>query len=83
MFLRGVSLLLLSLSLGQAEKPVAIVEPPITTADRDHWAWRPLGQAAIPRVKVTGHLANPGDQFIGAKREGKFCRLRRRPTAAR
>jgi len=75
MFLRCVSLLLLSLSLGQAEKPVAIVEPPITTADRDHWAWRPLGQAAIPRVKVTGHLANPVDHFIAEKLEGKNLSL--------
>ena len=83
MFLRCVSLLLLSLSLGQAEEPVAIVEPPITTADRDHWAWRPLGPAAIPRVKATGHLANPIDHFIAEKLEGKICRLRRRPTAAR
>ena len=75
MFLRCVSLLLLSLSLGQAEEPVAIVEPPITTADRDHWAWRPLGQAAIPRVKATGHLANPVDHFIAEKLEGKNLSL--------
>ena len=75
MFLRCVSLLLLSLSLGQAEESVAIVEPPITTADRDHWAWRPLGQAAIPRVKATGHLANPVDHFIAEKLEGKNLSL--------
>ncbi len=75
MFLRCVSLLLLSLSLGQAEEPVAIVEPPITTADRDHWAWRPLGPAVIPRVKATGHLANPIDHFIAEKLEGKNLSL--------
>ena len=43
MFPRYAGLLLLSLSLGQAEEPVAIVEQPITDADREHWAWRPLG----------------------------------------
>jgi hypothetical protein len=75
MFLRCVSLLLLNLSLGQAEESVAIVEPPITTADRDHWAWRPLGQAAVPRVKAVGHLANPVDHFIAEKLERKSLSL--------
>ena len=40
MFSRCAGLLLLSLSLGQAEEPAAIVEQPITDADREHWAWR-------------------------------------------
>ena len=75
MFLRCVSLLLLSLSLGQAEESATIAEPPITTADREHWSWRPLGQAAIPRVKVTGRLANQVDHFIAEKLEGKNLTL--------
>ena len=75
MFPRCVSLLLLSLALGQAEEPAAIAEPPITNADRDHWAWRPLGQAAIPRVKAAKRLANPIDHFIAEKLEGKNLSL--------
>ena len=75
MFPRCVSFLLFCLALGQAEEPATIVEPPITTADREHWAWHPLGQAAIPRVKATRHLANPVDHFIAEKLEGKNLSL--------
>ena len=63
MFPRYAGLLLLSLSLGQAEEPVAIVEQPITDADREHWAWRPLGQAVIPRGALARRPASPIDHF--------------------
>ena len=52
---------------GQAEEQHTIVEPTITAKDRAHWAWQPLGQAAIPHVPQAGQLANPIDHFIAAR----------------
>ena len=75
MFLRCASLLLLSLALGRAAEPAANVESPITDADRDHWAWRPLGQATVPSVKAAGRLANPVDHFIAEKLESNSLSL--------
>ncbi len=63
----GSILLLTGLALGQAEETVPIVERPITRKDRDHWAWRPLGQAAIPQAPQAKRLANPVDHFIAAR----------------
>ena len=75
MFLRSASLLLLSLALGRAAEPAPIVEPPITDADRDHWAWRPLGHATVPSVKAAGRLLNPVDHFIAEKLESNSLSL--------
>ena len=75
MFPRCAGLLLLSLSLGQAEEPAAIVEQPITDADREHWAWRPLGKATIPRVESARRPANLIDHFILEKLELKSLSL--------
>ncbi|MEC8989515.1 MAG: DUF1549 domain-containing protein, partial [Verrucomicrobiota bacterium] len=75
MFPRCAGLLLLSLSLGQAEEPAAIVEQPITDADREHWAWRPLGKATIPRVESARRSANLIDHFILEKLELKSLSL--------
>ena len=63
----GSIVLLTGLALGQAEETAPIVERPITRKDRDHWAWRPLGQAAIPQVPQAKRLANPVDHFIAAR----------------
>ena len=59
--------LALGQALGQAEEQHTIVEPTITAKDRAHWAWQPLGQAAIPQVPQAGQLANPIDHFIAAR----------------
>ena len=63
----GSIALLTGLALGQAEEQHTIVEPTITAKDRAHWAWQPLGQAAIPQVPQAGQLANPIDHFIAAR----------------
>lgn len=59
--------LALGQALGQAEEQHTIVEPTITAKDRAHWAWQPLGQAAVPQVPQAGQLANPIDHFIAAR----------------
>jgi len=67
MRLAGFIVLLTGLTLGQAGEQQTIAEPPIVSADRDHWAWKPLDQAPIPQVPKNRHLANPIDHFIAAR----------------
>jgi hypothetical protein len=50
----------------------AVVEPPITSAQRNHWAFRPPTMPAIPRISNPKfEIANPIDAFILAKLEEK------------
>lgn len=46
-----------------------IVEAPITAADREHWAFRPLSTPALPVVKQPAWIRTPVDAFILAKLE--------------
>jgi hypothetical protein len=46
-----------------------IVELPITAADREHWAFRPVVRPEIPAVKDAAWPRNAIDTFILAKRE--------------
>src|SRR5688500_17134735 len=44
-------------------------EPPITEADREHWAFRPLSQPALPDVDDAVWCVNPIDRFVLARLE--------------
>ncbi|MDP6795419.1 MAG: DUF1549 and DUF1553 domain-containing protein [Verrucomicrobiota bacterium] len=59
--------LALDQEFGRAEDQYTIVESPITAEERNHWAWQPLGQVAVPRVPQARRLANPIDYFIAAR----------------
>lgn len=50
-------------------------EPPITAADRDHWAYRPIESPPIPTLDHHEPLANPIDAFIAAKLEEQGLHL--------
>lgn len=47
----------------------APVEPPLTAADREHWAFRPLARPQLPVVKEDNWCRTPVDRFILAKLE--------------
>src|SRR5258708_18763851 len=47
----------------------APVEPPLTAADREHWAFRPLVRPKIPALKDDNWCRTPVDRFIFAKLE--------------
>src|SRR5579863_1344233 len=68
----GVGFVLLVLAAAApAAEPAAVspVEPPLTAADREHWAFRPLARPAIPAVKGRQWCRTPIDRFILAKLE--------------
>jgi len=52
-----------------ATDAATLVEEPITAADRDHWAFRPLQRALPPMVKDTAWVRNPIDRFIVSRLE--------------
>ncbi len=52
-----------------AAEPSAPGEPPLTAADREHWAFRPITRPAIPAVKNESWCRTPVDRFILAKLE--------------
>ncbi len=54
---------------GAAVAEETIVESPITAADREHWAFRPLATPALPVVKQQTWIRTPVDAFILAKLE--------------
>lgn len=45
------------------------VEPTISDAQRDHWAYRPLRRAAVPDVRDARWNQNPIDRFLRAEME--------------
>ena len=44
-------------------------EAPLTAADREHWAFRPLARSKLPTVKRDDWCRSPVDRFILAKLE--------------
>lgn len=50
-------------------------EPAITAEDREHWAFRPLHQPALPPVKDGSRLRNEVDAFIQARLEAQGLTL--------
>jgi hypothetical protein len=46
-----------------------IIEAPITAADREHWAFRPVVQPAVPAVQDASWPRSPIDAFILARLE--------------
>lgn len=57
------------LSIASADD--AIVEPPITSIDRDHWAYRPIVRAKVPAVQDRAWPRGMLDVFILAPLEAK------------
>ncbi|HLW65835.1 MAG TPA: DUF1549 and DUF1553 domain-containing protein [Gemmataceae bacterium] len=64
-----MSLLLLLTSFALAAEPVLPEERPFTRAEKDHWAFRPPIQPAIPAVHRRNWVRTPIDAFILAKLE--------------
>jgi hypothetical protein len=68
-----VALLATATSLARAgdepASPEAATEPPLTAADFEHWAFRPLRRAQLPAVRMAGWCRTPIDEFILAKME--------------
>ncbi len=53
-----------------AKQPdVAWVPPPVTDADRQHWAFRPLARPQVPAVGRADLVASPIDAFLLARLE--------------
>src|SRR5260221_547058 len=64
--------LVLLAAAAHADEPAGApspVEPPLTAADREHWAFRPLVRAEAPAVKNDNWCRSPIDRFILAKIE--------------
>lgn len=64
-------LLLVMISAAQAGDTAAPVEEPITDADRDHWAFRPLARPTPPAVDDSAWPLNSIDRFVLARLEQK------------
>src|SRR5262245_8698433 len=47
-----------------------IVEPPITQADREHWAFRPVKRPEVPAVKDQAWTRSSVDALVLAKFQG-------------
>jgi hypothetical protein len=56
--------------LSVAEEP-APDEPPITEADREHWSFRPLSNAIVPKVRNASWPRTAIDRFILSRLEEK------------
>jgi hypothetical protein len=52
-----------------AAKTTVPVEPTISKAQRDHWAYRPLRRDAVPDVRDARWNQNPIDRFLRAEME--------------
>jgi hypothetical protein len=48
----------------QESAPTAVAERPITAAERDHWAYRPLVDVEIPTLSEGRWNAHPVDRFL-------------------
>jgi len=83
--LTSVLLLLLAsgapVSADELANPPVPAEPPLTAADREHWAFRPITRLAIPAVKNESWCRSPVDRFILSKLEAE--RLTPLPQADR
>ncbi|HEY2253672.1 MAG TPA: DUF1549 and DUF1553 domain-containing protein [Planctomycetaceae bacterium] len=67
--LPALVLFCLLVSTVPADEAPSPAEPPLTAADREHWAFRPLSLPKIPAVKNEAWCRSPVDQFILAKLE--------------
>ena len=56
-------------SVARAEDAATIQETPLTEADRDHWAFKPLVRPPLPAVNDAARIANPIDRFLAARQE--------------
>ena len=63
------TILMVLLALG-----ASAAERVITAVDRDHWAFRPLTNPPVPRVKDGAWVRTPVDNFILAGLEAKGLR---------
>src|SRR5690242_17608322 len=63
-------LLMVAFSIAESDDPATLHEQPITPAEREHWAWRPLKRPQLP--DANSDCSNPIDRFILARlnREG-------------
>lgn len=61
----------LSAFLAAEEEADILVEAPLTSYDREHWAYRPLSQSEIPKVEQAGWPRTPVDAFVLAQLEAK------------
>jgi hypothetical protein len=59
--------ILLVAAIARADDSATLHESPITPADRDHWAFKPLRRPEPPNV--AGDMASPIDRFILARLE--------------
>ena len=48
------------------QSPATLDEAPITAADRDHWAFKPLERKSPPEVKDAAWAVRPIDRFLAA-----------------
>lgn len=53
----------------RADDAATVQESPLTDADRDHWAFKPLVRPASPEVENAAWAANPIDRFLAARHE--------------
>ena len=56
-------------SAARADDAAAVQETPLTDADRDHWAFKPLLRPPLPEVKDAVRAAHPIDRFLAARQE--------------
>jgi hypothetical protein len=56
-------------SAAPADDGASPIEPPLTAADRQHWAFRPLARPPVPMVKSNDWCRLPIDKFILARLE--------------
>lgn len=69
---RRLALLAASISMAiatrsaSAQSPAALDEAPITAADRDHWAFKPLERKSPPETNDATWAVHPIDRFLAA-----------------
>jgi hypothetical protein len=64
-----LGLLLLVTPFGSALDPPAYTDPPLTDAEKSHWAFRPPVRPELPTVRAADRVRTPVDRFLLAKLE--------------
>ena len=54
-------------SVARADDAAPVQEAPLSDADRDHWAFKPLVRPPLPAVNDAARIANPIDRFLAAR----------------
>ena len=67
--LAAIAVCLAAAPLWAGEKPY--LDPPLTDADRRHWAFVPPVRPSLPAVKNAAWVRNPIDRFVLARLEAK------------